>query len=182
MRGGLIIFLSAHRLAYRFYMFHIVLVEPQIPPNTGNVIRLCANTGCHLHLIEPLGFPLDSAKMRRAGLDYHEFATVQVYANWDAWLKQCQPNVERIFAFTTHAKKIFTRIGFQAGDWLIFGSETRGLDKSIRQSLPLGQQIRLPMHEHSRSLNLSNSVAIAIYEAWRQQSFAGSLDETLVQS
>lgn len=156
-------------------MFHIVLVEPQIPPNTGNIIRLCANTGCHLHLIEPLGFPLDSAKMRRAGLDYHEFADVQVYANWGDWHKRCAPRQERIFLFTTHAHRVFTKVDFQPGDWLVFGAETHGVAELIRQDIPQQQHIRLPMLRHSRSLNLSNTVAVAIFEAWRQQGFVDGL-------
>lgn len=152
-------------------MFHIVLVEPQIPPNTGNIIRLCANTGCHLHLVEPLGFPLDDAKMRRAGLDYHEFASVQVYANWDNWFERCMPDLARIFLFTTRAQQNFAELSYQPGDWFIFGSETHGVSEAIRHSIPQQQHVRLPMLAHSRSLNLSNTVAVAIFEAWRQQGF-----------
>lgn len=156
-------------------MFHIVLVEPQIPPNTGNIIRLCANTGCHLHLVEPLGFPLDDTKMRRAGLDYHEFASVKVYTNWDTWLTQCTPSQDRVFIFTTQASQIFSKVDYKLGDWFIFGSETHGLNNSIRSSVPRTQHVRLPMLEYSRSLNLSNTVAVAIFEAWRQQTFIGGI-------
>lgn len=157
-----------------FSMFHIVLVEPEIPPNTGNVIRLCANTGVHLHLIEPLGFALDDAKMRRAGLDYHEFAKVHVHRHWQAWQEQCQPQPDRIFMFTTHGSGEFFKTNFQKGDCFIFGAETRGLDPALRDSVPAHQRIRLPMQAGSRSLNLSNTVAVVVYEAWRQQGFTGA--------
>lgn len=156
-------------------MFHVVLVEPEIPPNTGNIIRLCANTGAHLHLIEPLGFRLDDARMRRAGLDYHEFATVNVHKNWSTWRADCQPQSTRLFIFTTHGSGLFSEAKFQPGDWLIFGSETRGLDASMRESVPAQQRIRLPMRADSRSLNLSNSVAVVVFEAWRQQGFIGAV-------
>lgn len=156
-------------------MFHVVLVEPEIPPNTGNIIRLCANTGADLHLIEPLGFHLDDAKMRRAGLDYHEFANVNVHKNWPAWQADCQPQSTRLFIFTTHGSGLFSETNFQPGDWLIFGAETRGLDPLIRESVPAQQRIRLPMRVGSRSLNLSNSVAVVVFEAWRQQGFMGAV-------
>ena len=154
-------------------MFHVVLVEPEIPPNTGNVIRLCANTGAQLHLVEPLGFPLDDARMRRAGLDYHEFATMRVHANWQIFLDSVQADTSRIFAFTTHGSSIFSSVRFQAGDVFVFGAETRGLDPALRDSFPAEQRIRLPMRPDNRSLNLSNAVAVVVFEAWRQHNFAG---------
>ncbi len=156
-------------------MFHVVLVEPEIPPNTGNIIRLCANTGTHLHLIEPLGFPLDDAKMRRAGLDYHEYAAMQVHANWSAFIESTQPDRSRIFVLTTQGSAIFSSTRFQPGDVFVFGSETRGLAPELRNSFPPEQRIRLPMRPENRSLNLSNSVAITVYEAWRQNNFEGGM-------
>lgn len=154
-------------------MFHVVLVEPEIPPNTGNIIRLCANTGAHLHLIEPLGFPLDDARMRRAGLDYHEYADMQVHPNWAAFLESAQPDPQRMFAMTTHGSAIFAELRFRPGDVFVFGSETRGLSVALRESFPPSQRIRLPMQAGNRSLNLSNAVAVTVYEAWRQNDFAG---------
>lgn len=154
-------------------MFHVVLVEPEIPPNTGNVIRLCANTGAQLHLVEPLGFPLDDAKMRRAGLDYHDYATMKVHPNWEAFLASEHPNPERMFALTTHGSTPFTSMAFRPGDVFVFGSETRGLAPELRESFPPSQRIRLPMRPDNRSLNLSNTVAVVVYEAWRQNGFAG---------
>lgn len=160
-------------------MFHVVLVEPEIPPNTGNVIRLCANTGAHLHLVEPLGFPLDDAKMRRAGLDYHDYASMRVHRNWSAFLDAQYPGMRdgmlppRMFAMTTHGATAFASVAFEPGDVFVFGSETRGLAPELRESFPSSQRIRLPMLPHSRSLNLSNSVAVVVYEAWRQNGFAG---------
>lgn len=154
-------------------MFHVVLVEPEIPPNTGNVIRLCANTGAQLHLVEPLGFPLDDARMRRAGLDYHEYATMHVHPHWEAFLAQCQPDPARIFALTTHGSAPFAQVRFAPGDVFVFGSETRGLSPALRDSFPAAQRIRLPMRPGNRSLNLSNSVAVVVFEAWRQHGFAG---------
>ncbi len=154
-------------------MFHVVLVEPEIPPNTGNIIRLCANTGAQLHLIEPLGFPLDDAKMRRAGLDYHEFAPMKVHHDWCAFIETMRPDPSRMFALTTHGSAPFATIGFQPGDVFIFGSETKGLDPGLRESFPSAQRIRLPMRQGNRSLNLSNAVAVVVYEAWRQNGFAG---------
>lgn len=156
-------------------MFHVVLVEPEIPPNTGNIIRLCANTGAQLHLIEPLGFPLDDAKMRRAGLDYHEFATMQVHKNWEAFLQSESPAPSHMFAFTTHGQTCFSTTAFRPGDFFIFGSETKGLSPEIHNFFAEGHRIRLPMRPHNRSLNLSNSVAIVVYEAWRQNGFAGGI-------
>lgn len=154
-------------------MFNVVLVEPEIPPNTGNIIRLCANTGAQLHLIEPLGFPLEDAKLRRAGLDYHEYASLQVHPNWDAFLAAMQPDPTRMFALTTHGSQPFSEAKFQAGDWFVFGAETRGLTPALRESFPTTQRIRLPMRPDNRSLNLSNAVAVCVYEAWRQCGFAG---------
>ena len=154
-------------------MFHVVLVEPEIPPNTGNVIRLCANTGAQLHLIEPLGFPLDDARMRRAGLDYHEYARMRVHRDWAAFVESVQPDPTRVFAFTTHGSSLFSSLKFAPGDVFVFGSETRGLDPALRDSFPAPQRIRLPMRPGNRSLNLSNAVAVTVFEAWRQQGFDG---------
>lgn len=154
-------------------MFHVVLVEPEIPPNTGNVIRLCANTGAQLHLVEPLGFPLDDAKMRRAGLDYHDYATMKVHASWEAFLAAQSPDPQRMFAMTTHGSAPFANLEFRPGDVFVFGSETRGLAPELRNSFPPAQRIRLPMRPGNRSLNLSNTVAVVVYEAWRQNGFAG---------
>lgn len=154
-------------------MFHVVLVEPEIPPNTGNIIRLCANTGVQLHLIQPLGFPLEDAKLRRAGLDYHEFASLKVHVNWEAFLQDQQPDPTRIFAFTTHGSSIFAQTQFLPNDVFVFGSETRGLHPDLRNSFPTSQRIRLPMRPENRSLNLSNTVAVVVYEAWRQNNFLG---------
>lgn len=156
-------------------MFHIVLVEPEIPPNTGNIIRLCANTGAQLHLIEPLGFPLEDSKLKRAGLDYHEYATMQVHPNWLAFLDYLKPDPARMFALTTHGSALFSQAQFKAGDVFVFGSETKGLDPTLRNSFPSEQRIRLPMQPENRSLNLSNAVAIVTYEAWRQNSFIGGV-------
>ena len=155
-------------------MFHIVLVAPEIPPNTGNVIRLAANTGCSLHLIEPLGFSMDDRHMRRAGLDYHEYASVQRHADWQAFLQACQPEPSRIFAMTTHSSRPAHHIRFQGGDWLVFGSESKGLPPEIRAQIPDAQRLRLPMLASQRSLNLSNAVAVTVFEAWRQLDFAGA--------
>lgn len=154
-------------------MFHVVLVEPEIPPNTGNIIRLCANTGAQLHLIEPLGFPLDDAKMRRAGLDYHDYATMKVHRDWAAFIDSEAPAPQRMFALTTHGSTPFAGLAFQPGDVFVFGSETRGLNQALRESFPPSQRIRLPMRPDNRSLNLSNTVAVVVYEAWRQNGFAG---------
>ena len=152
-------------------MFHIVLVEPEIPPNTGNVIRLSANTGCHLHLIEPLGFSMEDKHMRRAGLDYHEFATLKRHANWQAFLQSEQPAADRIFALTTRGTRSPYAVSFQPGDWLVFGSETKGISDEVRASFPPDQGLKLPMIEGQRSLNLSNAVAVTVFEAWRQNGF-----------
>jgi tRNA (cytidine/uridine-2'-O-)-methyltransferase len=153
-------------------LFHVVLIEPEIPPNTGNIIRLCANTGAQLHLIEPLGFPLDDAKMRRAGLDYHEYVNMQVHPNWAAFIERQQPDPARMFALTTHGSAIFSQQQFLKGDIFVFGSETRGMNTELRNSFPATQRIRLPMREGNRSINLSNAVAVVVYEAWRQNDFA----------
>ncbi len=154
-------------------MFNVVLVEPEIPPNTGNIIRLCANTGAQLHLIEPLGFPLEDARMRRAGLDYHEFATMKVHRDWSAFIATEKPDPKRLFAFTTKGSCLFLDARFQPGDWFVFGSETKGLAPDLRDSFANEQKLRLPMRPDNRSLNLSNTVAVVVYEAWRQNGFAG---------
>jgi len=153
-------------------MFHIVLVEPEIPPNTGNVIRLAANTGCTLHLVEPLGFSMEDRLMRRAGLDYHEYADVRRHADWPTFLSSEHPPVDRMFAMTTHASRPVHDVAFQPGDWLVFGAETRGLAPELRESFPPAQRLRLPMRPGQRSLNLSNAVAVTVFEAWRQNGFA----------
>ena len=151
--------------------FHVVLFEPEIPPNTGNVIRLCANTGAKLHLIEPLGFSLEDRQLRRAGLDYHEWVTLCVHPDLDTFRKIAAPR--RVFAFSTRANRLYTDVRYEGGDALLFGPETRGLPEKLLMSLPAEQRLRLPMRPGNRSLNLSNSVAIAVFEAWRQQGFAG---------
>ncbi len=155
-------------------MFRIVLVEPEIPPNTGNVIRLAANTGCALHLIEPLGFSMDDKLLRRAGLDYHEYAEVRRHGGWDAFLADCRPDPARLFALTTQGTRLPHEVRFAAGDWLVFGAETRGLPPALRQRIAPAQWLRLPMRPGQRSLNLSNAVAVTVFEAWRQHGFAGA--------
>ena len=152
-------------------MFNIVLVEPEIPPNTGNVIRLAANTGCTLHLIEPLGFSMDDKHMRRAGLDYHEYAQVKRHADWSEFLATEQPQPDRMFALTTRATRLVHDNVFKPGDWLVFGAETRGLSDAVRASFAPQQMLKLPMREGQRSLNLSNAVAVTVFEAWRQNGF-----------
>ena len=149
-----------------------MLCEPEIPPNTGNVIRLCANTGASLHLIHPLGFRLDDARLRRAGLDYHEYAEVREYPSLDVFLGAVRP--ARIYALTTRGARLYADVEFQPGDALIFGAETRGLPQAFLDSLPETQRLYVPMQAGSRSLNLSNTVALVLYEAWRQQDFAGA--------
>lgn len=156
-------------------MFRIVLVEPEIPPNTGNVIRLAANTGCELHLIEPLGFSMDDKLLRRAGLDYHEYAEVRRHANWAAFIEAMQPDPQRMFVFTTRGSQPFNLVTWQPGDWFIFGCETRGLDPALRDSFDNKQRVRLPLKPDQRSLNLSNAVAVAVFEAWRQNGYAGGV-------
>jgi len=150
-------------------MFHVVLFEPEIPPNTGNVIRLCANTGCQLHLIEPLGFELDDKRLRRAGLDYHEYATVIRHPS----LADCLSSLGnvRILALTTKAKNCYSEVEYRPGDVLLFGPESRGLPPEVLASIPTEQLLRLPMQPGCRSLNLSNAVAVTVYEAWRQHDF-----------
>lgn len=155
-------------------MIHIVLFEPEIPPNTGNIIRLAVNTGCQLHLIEPLGFKLDEKSVNRAGLDYAETKELNLYKDWDDFLARQKP--KRIFALSTKGTRCHSEPSFQAGDYLLFGPETRGLPASIRLSLPQDQVLRIPMVADSRSMNLSNSVAVMVFEAWRQMGYQGSLD------
>jgi len=153
-------------------MFHIVLVQPEIPPNTGNVIRLAANTGCTLHLIEPLGFSMEDRLLQRAGLDYHEYAEVRRHADWEAFLAAVQPDPARLFAFTTRGSRPFGEVAWRPGDFLVFGSETAGLAPALRERFAPEQRVRLPMREGQRSLNLSNSVAVAVFEAWRQNGYS----------
>ena len=152
-------------------MLNIVLFEPEIPPNTGNIIRLCANTGFALHLIEPLGFDLDDKRLRRAGLDYTEWQEMKIHNSWARFIKNETP--ERIFAVSTKGTMFYTDVRFLTGDTLVFGPETRGLSKDFRKTLPSNQILRIPMQQKSRSLNLSNSAALVVYEAWRQLSFEG---------
>lgn len=154
-------------------MFNIVLVAPEIPPNTGNVIRLAANTGCTLHLVEPLGFSMDDKLLRRAGLDYHEHAAVRRHASWDALWASEQPEPARCFAFTTQGAQPLAAQRWQPGDWLVFGSETAGLAPALRDRFAPAQRVRLPLRAGQRSLNLSNAVAVAVFEAWRQNGYAG---------
>ena len=150
-------------------MFHLILYEPEIPPNTGNVIRLCANTGVALHLVEPLGFDLEERKLRRAGLDYREFASVTTYGSLDQCLADLgQP---RVFALSTRGRTSYDVPVYQAGDAFLLGPETRGLPQAVLDALPAEQRLRLPMREGSRSLNLANTAAVIVYEAWRQQGF-----------
>jgi tRNA (cytidine/uridine-2'-O-)-methyltransferase len=152
-------------------MFSIALFEPEIPPNTGNIIRLCANTGTQLHLIEPLGFSLDDKQLLRAGLDYHEYAPVKTYPNFSAFESLCSKS--RMFAVTTKGGMPYHEVSYKEGDIFLFGPETRGLPESIRSQFDHDKKIRIPMAENSRSLNLSNAAAILLYEAWRQNGFKG---------
>lgn len=154
-------------------MFHIALFEPEIPANTGNIIRLCANVGAQLHLIKPLGFQLDDKKLRRAGLDYHEWVAVKEHDSLNAFIVTVKP--ERIFALTTKAKKIVSDVTFQDEDAFLFGPETRGIPNSILSEMGENRCLYLPMQPESRSLNLSNTVSIVLYEAWRQMSYVGAL-------
>jgi tRNA (cytidine/uridine-2'-O-)-methyltransferase len=156
-------------------LLRIVLIEPEIPPNTGNVIRLAANTGCELHLVEPLGFSMDDKLLRRAGLDYHEYASTVRHASWLHWLSATQPPPARVFAFSTHGSEPLHAQHFERGDWLLFGSESAGLPAALRAALSDAHIVRLPMRPGQRSLNLSNAVAVAVYEAWRQLGFAGAV-------
>ncbi len=153
-------------------MFHVVLVHPEIPPNTGNVIRLCANTGAQLHLIRPLGFPIDHAQMRRAGLDYHEFARMQVHDDWAAFRGGWGGG--RLFALTTSGGAAPSEVALQAGDGFVFGKESAGLPAEVLDQFPATQRLRLPMRPDNRSLNLSNAVAVTVFEAWRQNGYAGA--------
>ena len=155
-------------------MFHIVLVQPEIPPNTGNVIRLAANTGCQLHLVQPLGFDLSDKQMRRAGLDYHEYAQLHVHADWPALSQTMQALGGQAYAMTTRGQARPHDTAFAKGDWLVFGSETAGLPREVREQFAPTHQLRLPMLEGQRSLNLSNAVAVVVFEAWRQHGFLGA--------
>ena len=152
-------------------ILHVVLHQPEIPPNTGNVIRLCANSGARLHLIRPLGFQLDDARLRRAGLDYHEFATLSVHDDLAAFIDAIAPT--RLFAVSTRGTTRYDQVEYANGDALMFGSETRGLPAAVLDALPEDRRLRLPMRPDNRSLNLSNAVAVVVYEAWRQQHFDG---------
>jgi len=154
-------------------MFNIVLFEPEIPPNTGNIIRLCANTNCRLHLIEPLGFELDEKRLRRAGLDYHEFADINTHKNYSAFIEAESP--EQLYAVTTKAKQFFNEVSYPAGAYFLFGPETRGLPEDILNQAGPKRCIRIPMIKDSRSLNLSNSASIVLYEAWRQNDYLRSV-------
>lgn len=153
-------------------VLHVVLYQPEIPPNTGNVIRLCANSGAALHLIRPLGFELDHAKLRRAGLDYHEFARVHVHDDLGAFLAALKPN--RLFALSTRGRIRYDTVAYADGDAWLFGPETRGLPQDVLDGIDEGHRLRLPMRPGNRSLNLSNSVAVVVYEAWRQMDFDGA--------
>ncbi len=154
-------------------MLDIVLYQPEIPPNTGNIIRLCANTGFMLHLIRPLGFELDDQRLKRAGLDYHEYAELSIHDSFEEYMVSAQP--KRVFALSTKGRQCYSQAAFEKGDALMFGPETRGLPAHLRNSLPHEQVLRLPMLADSRSLNLSNAVAVMVYEAWRQIGFEGAM-------
>ncbi|MBA0036376.1 tRNA (uridine(34)/cytosine(34)/5-carboxymethylaminomethyluridine(34)-2'-O)-methyltransferase TrmL [Pantoea sp. BIGb0393] len=154
-------------------MLNIVLFEPEIPPNTGNIIRLCANTGFQLHLIEPLGFAWDDKRLRRAGLDYHEYTALKKHANYAAFIAAETP--QRMFALTTKGTPAHSAVSYQKGDYLVFGPESRGLPAEMLDALPAEQKIRIPMMAESRSMNLSNAVSVVVYEAWRQLDYAGAL-------
>lgn len=154
-------------------MFHIALFEPEIPANTGNIIRLCANTGSQLHLIHPLGFDMDDKKLRRAGLDYHEFAPVQEHASFEAFVEKIKPN--RVFGISTKGERYVHEVSYQEGDVFLFGPETRGLPEELREGLGKENILRIPMQPTNRSLNLSNAVTLMVYEAWRQHDFRGSV-------
>jgi len=156
-------------------VFNIVLVAPEIPPNTGNVIRLAANTGCLLHLVEPLGFEMSDPLLRRAGLDYHEYVDVRRHASWPAFIASTGAEARRLFAFTTDGARALASVAFSAGDWLVFGAESAGLPPPVRASVDAAQTVRLPMRAGQRSLNLSNAVAVAVFEAWRQSGYSGSV-------
>ena len=158
-------------------MLNIILFEPEIPPNTGNIIRLCANTGCQLHLIKPMGFAWDDKRLRRAGLDYHEFAHIKHHDNYEAFLASETP--ARLFALTTKGTPAHSAVAYQQNDYLLFGPETRGLPATILDNLLPEQKIRIPMQAESRSMNLSNAVSVVVYEAWRQLGYPGALIKTL---
>jgi tRNA (cytidine/uridine-2'-O-)-methyltransferase len=153
-------------------VFHLVLYEPEIPPNTGNVIRLCANTGASLHLIHPLGFDLDDTKLRRAGLDYREWATIEEHQSLGDFMESVRP--KRLFVFTTRARRCYADVGYQRGDGLLFGPESRGLPSHVLRDAPEDHRLYVPMVADSRSLNLSNAAALVLYEAWRQLGFCGA--------
>ena len=150
-------------------MFNVVLWQPEIPPNTGNLMRLTVNTGCSLHLIGPMGFTLEDARMRRAGLDYREFAEVRTYASWDAFMSDVEP--ARVFAYTQHANRLYTEVAYRPGDTLLFGRESDGLSDEVLAHPGIADRLRIPIAKNGRSLNLANAAAIVIYEAWRQNSF-----------
>lgn len=156
-------------------MLHVVLYQPEIPPNTGNVIRLCANSGAHLHLIAPLGFDLDHAKLRRAGLDYHEFTRLRVHDGLAAFVADVAP--ARLFALSTRGRVRYDTVAYADGDALLFGPETRGLPDDVLDGIEHAHRLRLPMRPDNRSLNLSNAVAVVVFEAWRQMGFAGAAGE-----
>ena len=157
------------------FVLHVVLVEPEIPANTGNIARTCATTGSVLHLIRPLGFDISDKAVKRAGLDYWEYATLRIHDSFDAFLAAEKPNPKRMFAMTTKGSSIFSSLSFRPGDWFVFGSEGSGLPDEIRAQFPSEQRIRLPMRPDNRSLNLSNAVAVTVFEAWRQQGYAGGV-------
>lgn len=154
-------------------MLEIVLYQPEIPPNTGNIIRLCANTGMRLHLIQPLGFELDDKRMRRAGLDYHEWVSVKLWSDWSAFIQAYADR--KVYALTTQGCRPHTDVSFNVDDVIVFGPETRGLPASLRESLREDHSLRIPMRDNSRSMNLSNAVAVVVYEAWRQNGFTGAV-------
>lgn len=154
-------------------MFNIVLYEPEIAPNTGNIIRLCCNVGAKLHLIEPLGFSPDEKKLRRAGLDYADWEAITIHKDYEAFIRTENPN--RLFTLSTHSQLTYTEASLQVNDYYLFGPETRGLPEQVREAVPQEHQITLPMAPNNRSLNLSNTVAIVAYEAWRQMNFSGSV-------
>ena len=153
-------------------MFHVILVSPEIPPNTGNVIRLCANVGAQLHLVEPLGFVLDDARLKRAGLDYHEWLPMQVHASLEVAIQATGAATDRVFALTTRATRLTSDVAFRPGDVFVFGRETAGLSEAQHALFDDSTRIRLPMREGQRSLNLSNAVAVTVFEAWRQNGYA----------
>ncbi len=154
-------------------MLHLVLYEPEIPPNTGNIIRLCANTGCQLHLIEPMGFVLDDKRLRRAGLDYREWANARIHRDFASFLATQKP--QRMFAMTTKGQRYYHQVAYAQEDYLVFGPESRGLPQAVREQFLPDHWLRVPMQPQSRSLNLSNTAALVVYEAWRQWNFEGGI-------